>query len=127
MLSDFEIDAVIQPFVERQEKLNTWTINKIAQRVKEIGELSKSDLRKLTTLYKTGADARLINQEIANVCQIQEQNVKEMVRKVASKTYLDAKPFYDYRHKAQIPFEQNTRLQRHNHHLHHSANTYQIP
>lgn len=112
MLSDFEIDAVIQPFVERQEKLNTWTINKIAQRVKEIGELSKSDLRKLTTLYKTGADARLINQEIANVCQIQEQNVKEMVRKVASKTYLDAKPFYDYRHKSQIPYERNTRLQR---------------
>lgn len=112
MLSDFEIDAVIRPFVERQEKLNTWTINKIAQRVKEIGELSKSDLRKLITLYKTGADARLINQEIANVCQIQEQNVKEMVRKVASKTYLDAKPFYDYRHKSQIPYERNTCLQR---------------
>jgi len=112
MLNDNEIDNLIQPFVERQQQLNTFVVGKIAHRVKEVGKLSKQDVYKLSQLLKVGADARAINQEIASVLNVQEQNVKGMIRKAATKTYLDAKPFYDYRHKSQIPFEKNTRLQR---------------
>lgn len=112
MLKDNEIDNLIQPFVERQEKLNEYVIGKIAQRVKQVGSLSKSDVYKLSQLLKVGADARSINQEIASVLRVQEQNVKSMIRLASIKTYTDAKPFYDYRHITQIPYERNTRLQR---------------
>lgn len=112
MLNDNEIDNLIKPFVERQQKLNTFVIGKIAHRVGSVGKLSKKDVYSLSQLLKVGADARIINQEIADVLKVQEQDVKNMIRKAASKTYADAKPFYDYRHKSQIPFEQNTRLQR---------------
>lgn len=112
MLNDNEIDNLIQPFVERQQQLNTFVVGKIAHRVKEVGKLSKQDVYKLSQLLKVGADARIINQEIADVLRVQEQDVKNMIRKAATKTYTDAKPFYDYRHKSQIPFEKNTRLQR---------------
>ena len=112
MLNDIEIESVIQPFVERQQELNTFVINQIAKSVKSVGELRKEDVRKMLKLLKIGANAQLITQEIAKVLNLQETSVKRMIKEVAKVTYADAKPFYDYRHKAQIPFERNVRLQK---------------
>lgn len=111
-MNDNSIDKLIQPFIDRQLELEQYVINSIAERVKVIGELSKADVYRLQQLYKIGENARLINKEIARVLNIQETQVKSMIKKVAVETYMDAKPFYDYRHKAQIPLERNTRLQR---------------
>lgn len=112
MLKDNEIEALIQPYEERQQKLNMYVVNKIANRIGQIGSLSSSDVYRLQQLYKIGEDARLINQEIAKVLNVQVGSVKDTIRKAAIKTYADAKPFYDYRHKAQIPYEKNVKLQR---------------
>lgn len=112
MLNDAEIESVIQPFVERQQQLNMFVINQIAKSVKEVGSLSKEDVRRLTKLLQIGANAQLVTKEIASVLKTQETSVKSMIKEVAKVTYKDAKPFYDYRHKAQIPFEQNTKLQK---------------
>lgn len=112
MLSNDYIDNLIDPFIERQENLSSYVVNTIATRVKEIGEVSKSDVYRLQQLYKTGVDTKLINEEIAKVANTQVSNVKSMIKKVAIDTYKQAKPFYDYRHKTQIPYEQNTKLQR---------------
>ena len=111
-MNDNSIDKLIQPFIDRQLELEQYVINSIAERVKVIGELSKADVYRLQQLYKIGENARLINKEIARVLNIQETQVKSMIKKVAVETYMDAKPFYDYRHKAQIPLKRNTRLQR---------------
>lgn len=112
MLKDNEIEALIQPYEERQQKLNMYVVNKIANRIGQIGSLSSSDVYRLQQLYKIGEDARLINQEIAKVLNVQVGSVKDTIRKAAIKTYADAKPFYDYRHKTQIPYEKNVKLQR---------------
>ena len=112
MLKDNEIEALIQPYEERQQKLNMYVVNRIATRIGQIGSLSSSDVYRLQQLYKIGEDARLINQEIAKVLNVQVGSVKNTIRKAAIKTYTDAKPFYDYRHKAQIPYEKNIKLQR---------------
>ena len=112
MLKDNEIESVIQPFVERQERLNEFVIQQIARSVKTVGSLSKEDVRRLTKLLKIGANAQLVTKEIASVLNTQEKAVKQAIKEVARVTYKDAKPFYDYRHKKQIPFEKNTRLQK---------------
>lgn len=112
MLSNEYIDNLIEPFVERQEKLSSYVVNTIAERVKQIGEVSKSDVYKLQQLYKNGADTKLINSQIAKVANVQIKEVKAMIKKVAVDTYKQAKPYYDYRGKTQIPYEQNTKLQR---------------
>ena len=112
MLNDAEIESVIQPFVERQQQLNMFVINQIAKSVREVGSLSKEDVRRLTKLLQIGANAQLVTKEIASVLKTQETSVKSMIKEVARVTYKDAKPFYDYRHKAQIPFEKNIKLQR---------------
>lgn len=112
MLTDSQIENLIEPFVLRQQELEQFVINTIANRVGEIGTLSKTDVYRLQQLYKTGSSAKAITKEIANVAGIQEKQAKKLIKNVAVNTYKGAKPFYDYRHKQQIPYEQNTRLQR---------------
>lgn len=112
MLSERDIEKLIQPMLDRQSKINTYVINKIAKRVKEIGELLPSDVYKLERLLKTGSDVREINKELAQLTGLNERDIKKMIKTVAEDSYLDTKPFYDYRNKSFIPFEENTELQR---------------
>ena len=112
MLSDVDIDNLIQPFVDRQLDLEGYVINTISERVGEIGTLSKTDVYQLQQLYKIGSDVKDINSKLSKILNIQETQVKSMIKNVAVNTYKGAKPFYDYRHKSQIPYENNARLQR---------------
>lgn len=112
MLSQDAIDKLIQPLVDRQEKLNTYVVGLIAKRIKEIGSISPSDVHKLEQLFKSGSDVKRINSEIAKITGLQVTQIKKIIRAVAMDAYKDAKPFYDYRKKSYIPFEKNESLQR---------------
>ena len=111
MLSQDTIEKLVQPLIMRQEKLNQYVINIIAKRIKEIGELLPSDINRLERLLKSGGDVKLINAEIARITGLQVNDIKRLIRVVAFDSYLDAKPFYDYRHKSFIPFDKNMPLQ----------------
>lgn len=112
MLSEDALNNLIQPIIDRQESLNVYVLEKIAQRIKEIGNLSGSDLHKLERMLKSGGDVRAINKKLAGLTGLTEKDIKTLIHKVAKDSYQDTKPFYDYRHKPFIPFEQNIELQR---------------
>ena len=112
MLSERDIEKLIQPILDRQGKINTYVINVIAQRIKEIGKLLPSDVYKLERILKSGADVREINKEIAKLTNLNERDIKQLIKSVAKDSYLDTKPYFDYRHKSFIPFEKNEELQR---------------
>ena len=112
MLSEDTIDKLLQPILYRQEQINTYVILKIAKRVKEIGHLLPSDVYKLERLLKSGNDVREINKEIARLTGLNEAQIKVLIKNIAVDAYKDAKPFFDYRHKAYIPFTRNEPLQR---------------
>lgn len=111
MLSEDAIDKLIQPIIERQEAINLYVIVKIAERVKEMGALAPSDIYKLQRLLKTGGDVRRINKELARLTGLQVKDIKKLIKLVAQDAYKDAEPYYNYRHKSYIPFEQNKSLQ----------------
>lgn len=112
MLSDNAIDNLVQPIVDRQESINMMVITQIAQRLKEIGTLNPSDIDRLKILATMGADIREINNEISRISNIQVKDIKAIIKTVAADSYKDVKPFYDYRHKSYIPFEENKDLQK---------------
>lgn len=112
MISEKEIEKLIQPIVNRQEAINSYIISIIAKRVKEIGHLLPSDVYKLERLMKSGADVRAINKALAKLTGLQEKEIKELIKKVALMNYIDAKPYYDYRHLSYIPFAKNEELQK---------------
>lgn len=112
MLSEDALEKLLQPIIDRQEAINTYVISIIAKRIKEIGKLLPSDIHRLERILKSGGDVRKINAEIAKQTNLQIADIKSLIREVAFDAYIDAKPYYDYRHKPYIPFEKNTQLQR---------------
>lgn len=112
MLSENALDNLMQPIIERQQLINNYVVKLIAQRVKEIGHLLPSDVYKLERLLKMGSDVRKINKEIARLTGLNEKEIKKLIKTVAEDNYIDTKPYYDYRKKPFIPFEQNIELQR---------------
>ena len=110
MLSEIDVENLIQPFADRQKAIEEYIINLIAKRVKEIGTMLPSDIYKLERLLKTGSDVREINKALARLTGLQEYQIKQVIKEVASDSYQDAKPFYDYRHKPFIPLMQNEPL-----------------
>jgi hypothetical protein len=111
MLSDNDIEKLMKPIIDRQEMINDYVIRTIAKRVKEIGELLPSDVYKLKQLLKSGADVRKINKEIARLTKLNENDIKKLIKQVAKDGYLDTRPFFDYRKKPFITFEENKALQ----------------
>ena len=112
MLSEKDIEKLIQPIIDRQCLINDYVIKKIAQRVKEVGTLLPSDVYKLERLLKSGADVREINKKVAELTNLNVADIKKLIKTVALQAYLDVKPFYDYRHKPFIPLKDNEPLQK---------------
>lgn len=111
MLNDNAIDIMIQPIIDRQEKINVFVLTSIANKLREIGTLSPSDIKRLKLLVFLGTDIKLMNQELAKLAGLQVRDTKDVIKRVAIDANLDAKPLYDYRHKSFIPYEKNTKLQ----------------
>lgn len=112
MLSDDAIEKLMQPIIDRQENINNYVIAEIAKKIREIGKLSPSDIYRLERLFKSGADAKRINDEISRLTGLQVKDIKELIKTVALDSYVDTRPFYDYRHISFLPFEKNKPLQR---------------
>lgn len=110
MFSDDALNKLIEPVVARQEEANLFVIETIADRVRNIGLLSLVDLRKLEQLYISGMDIKKINAHLAEVAELQVKDIKSIIRTVAEENYIDAKPFYDYRHKKFVPLNNNKEL-----------------
>lgn len=111
MLSADSIDKLVQPIIDRQEYWNTYIIKKIANRIKEVGELTPSDTKTLEQMVKNGADVREINTTLSALTDLQVHDIQQLIREVAILDYANVKAFYDYRELPYIPFEKNTRLQ----------------
>lgn len=112
MLSEDAIEKLMEPIITRQENINNYVIQKIAKRVREVGQLSSSDVYSLDRLHVIGGDTREINKALAEATQLNEKDIKKLIKTVAEANYLEAKPYYDYREKPFIPFEENVELQR---------------
>lgn len=111
MIDDIQINKLIQPVLDRQTQIEMYVISKIANRLKDIGTLKPSDIKMLEQLYLTGSDTREINKKLAQLSELQERDIKKIIRTVAEDNYRDAKPYYDYRQMSHIPLAKNTTLQ----------------
>lgn len=112
MLSEDAIENLVQPIIDRQEQINIYVIDKIAKRVRDVGNLRPSDINKMKILASMGADIQEMNKEIARLSNKQIIDIKRAIKVVAVESYKDAKPFYNYRHKSYIPFSKNAKLQK---------------
>ena len=111
MLNEQAVNKLAQPIIDRQEAINSYILEKIAVSVREIGELSPSDINRMKILVQYGADIRKLNAKLAELANVQVRDIKSLIKNIAIRTHIDAKPLYDYRHKSFIPYERNIPLQ----------------
>lgn len=110
MLTDNQIEKLIQPVLDRQAKIEMMVLLKIADRVRDIGTMVPSDIKMLEQLYKSGSDVRAINRELARLTNLNERQIRKIIKIVAADSYADAKPFYDYRKRKHVPLNENAAL-----------------
>lgn len=112
MYTENQINKLIKPLLINQQKKEGIILNKLASRLKQIKTLSPSDVQLLINLRNSGSDVKDINKQLASLSKLDVKEIKKIIKLVAKDNYNEAKPFYDYRHKSFIPFEQNITLQR---------------
>ena len=111
MLTENGIDKLISPVVRRQQNINRYVLQVIAERIKEVGGVLPSDLYTIRKLIKSGEDIRKINKYLAYQTRLQVKDIKQIISKVAQDSYKDAKLFYIKRGAPYVPFEENAVLQ----------------
>ena len=111
MLSDADIEKLLARVINRQEKLNTYIIQKIAERVREIGNLLPSEVHTLEQILKSGTDIKEIEDKIAELTKLNVHDIEQIFIYVANDAYRDKKPYYDYRQTPYVSFLENDNIQ----------------
>lgn len=111
MLNEDVINEVVDVLVRRIERVNTYTIKKIAENIAKIGDVIPSQAQELANILKYGGDYEKIINEIAKVTNLNVNDIDKIFEKVAKKNQQFAKQFYDYRNVPYTPYEKNKALQ----------------
>lgn len=112
MLNEDEINALADIFQDRFDKANRKILEYIGSRLKEIGELTPSQARKIQQMYKYGEDLDTIMQYLAEASGQSIDDIEALYEKVAEEGYDWSKPFYEAKGIKQIPFKENKDVQR---------------
>lgn len=111
MIDERLIDKLVERLVDRVEEGNTYTLMKIGDSIRQIGELSPSKRHQLAQILKYGGNYDKIVQKLAEITELNVKDIYEMFEEVAKSDYAFAKQFYDYKGVKYIPYEQNIALQ----------------
>ena len=111
MLSDQVLDKVIERVTNRIEQANTYVLEQIGKKIKEIGSLSATNALQLESILKYGGDYEKIAQKLAEITNLNVQDIYKIFEEVAKSDYKFAGKFYKYRNRKYIPYEFNYALQ----------------
>lgn len=111
MLNETALEKLAERLVNRIEEVNSYTLTLIGKRIKQIGGLSPSDAQKLIQTLKYGGDIDKITKKLAEITNLNVNDIYDMFEEVAKNDLNFAKKFYDYRGLEFTPFEENIALQ----------------
>ena len=111
VLDDSIIDKLVERVVNRVENENTYILEQIGRTIKRIGTLSPSKAQQLAQIFKYGGNYDKIVNKLAQITNLNVQDIYEIFEEVAKENYIFAKQFYDYRGIKYIPYEKNIALQ----------------
>ena len=111
MFNERQIELLPERITSRLTKINTEYLKSIGEVIKDIGELRSSDVHKLQRMYSYGTKGKVLAEKLAKVSEKNIEEIYEIFDLVAKENYSFAKPFYEYRKKPFIPYNENKALQ----------------
>lgn len=97
MINEKEIEKVIQRFVERTNKANITFLKAIAEKIKQIGELSPSKAQQLLQILKYGETYDQIIQKLSKYLDMNVAETNQVVQSYVKKDLDFAERFYQYK------------------------------
>lgn len=112
MLSDEQVEKIVERLLQRVEKANEYFLKQLGAKVKKIKSLTPSEAHKLIQMLKYGGEYNDIVKQVSKYTDIDIKEIDKIFKEFSKKDQSFAKGFYQYRNKPYIPYEQNVALKR---------------
>ena len=110
-LSEDTINAAAEKVTARIKSVNDLFLNKIGERIAEIGKTKATDINKLTRMSVYGKDIDEITRALSDASNKSESDIIELLTAVAKDNYAWSEQLYKAKGIDYVPFSQNKELQ----------------
>ena len=112
MITEEQIDVLVERLVDRIEKANTSFLKSIGSSVKKISKLTPTQAQQLIQILKYGGSYNDIIKKIAKYTNMNVADIDEIFSNYADKDLRFYEKFYKYRNIPFVSYKENTALRR---------------
>lgn len=112
MISDRQIDLLVERFVNRIEQANSYYLQKLGESVKKIRALTPTQAQQLVQILKYNGDYEKIVARISKLTNLDIKEIDELFSEFAKKDQLFYEKFYKYKDVPFVEYAQNEALKR---------------
>ena len=112
MISEEQIDLLVERIIQRIEKANTYFLMKLGTSIKQIREMTSTQAQQLVQVLKYGGNYDDILREIAKYTNLNIQDIDAIFSNYAEKDQLFNEKFYQYRNIPFVKYAENDALKR---------------
>lgn len=111
MISEEQIELLVERLINRMEQANTYFLKSIGSSISKIRELKPSEAHKLVQILKYGGKYDEIVKELSKYTKLNIKDIDSIFKEYAKEDQQFYKQFYKYRNIPFVPFEENIVLQ----------------
>lgn len=112
MISDRQINLLIERFIDRIEQANFYYLQKLGESIKKIRTLTPTQAQQLVQILKYNGDYEEIVAKISKLTNLDIKEIDELFSEFAKKDQLFYEKFYKYKNVPFIEYTQNEALKR---------------
>lgn len=94
MLSERQLDALMEAFTARMQRVVDQYLQQVGEHLRDIGQLTPTDVHRLTELKRLNANTRRVKREIARAARLSIQDVEKVFQTVAESNEAFARQYY---------------------------------
>ena len=110
MISEEQIELLVERLIDRIEEANTYFLTKMGSSIKQIRKLKPSEAQQLVQILKYGGNYEEIVKEIAKYTGLNIRDIDAIFYNYAKSDQIFYEKFYKYKDIPFVPFEQNMAL-----------------
>lgn len=94
MLSERQLDALMEAFTVRMQTVVDQYLQQVGEHLRDIGQLTPTDVHRLAELKRLNANTRRVKREIARAARLSVQDVEKVFQAVAESNEAFARQYY---------------------------------
>lgn len=110
-MTDKQIEALYDLVEGRIDEVNTFYLGKVAQQLRDIGELSQSRVNMLVQMRRMGMSVKEINRKLERMTSLNAADIHAAYERAARDAYTDAEFMYLAKGAEPVAFTENAMLQ----------------